>query len=233
MHQVGVFAKFWEAGRVKSRLAATEGDDRAAELYRSFLATTLLRLAAGTGHRVLAYTPYERREDFAQLAGPAWDLQPQAGGDLGDRIRDYFDSAFHNGFQKVLLVGSDSPTLPWELVGESLDLLDRHPVVLGPTSDGGYYLVGAAGRTPDIFDRIPWSTPDVWNETCQRLASRQLSCGVLRRWYDVDDRASLHRLRRELAHRSSSDDLLEPLRKIVSSTESQPLPSSATDRDDG
>ena len=216
MDQLGMFVKYWEPGRVKTRLAASLGDQAASSLYRHFVFALVRRLAAVGQRRVLVYTPAERRPEFEALANEHWSSAPQAGGDLGQRIQAYFADAFQAGATRVLLVGSDSPTLPVEYLQEAFRLLARVPVVLGPADDGGYYLVGAAGSVPPIFAGISWSTPQVWPQTVQRLRDAGCPYGVLPPWYDVDDPAGLRRMVRELACQGPLDGPLAELRDEVS-----------------
>lgn len=216
MDQLGMFVKYWEPGRVKTRLAASLGDRAASSLYRHFVFTLVRRLAEVGQRRVLVYTPAERKPEFEALANEHWDSAPQADGNLGQRIQAYFAAAFHAGATRVLLVGSDSPNVPVEYVQEAFRLLARVPVVLGPADDGGYYLVGAAGTVPPIFARISWSTPHVWPQTVQRLRDAGCPYGVLPPWYDVDDPADLRRMERDLARPGPLDAPLAQLRDEVS-----------------
>ncbi len=209
--QLGVFAKYWKPGRVKTRLAKTEGDVRAAELYRIFLQATLRRFSDCDCRRLLVYTPVERRDEFERLANDNWELEPQAVGDLGERMQQYFRASFNLGSTKVLLVGSDSPTLPRSRIDAAFQLLDDCEVVLGPTEDGGYYLIGSTREIPEMFDGIAWSTPQVWSQTVERLRAASVRFRALDVWYDVDDRASLDRLRDEL-EKSANDAFLGELK---------------------
>jgi len=215
MEQFGTFAKYWQPGAVKTRLAATVGDAAASGLYRRFLDTLLGRFGNVAQRRVLAYTPPERRAEFAALAADTWSLEPQAAGDLGQRMQHYFTEAFRSGADRAVLIGSDSPTLPLEYVTAAFDLLKTFPVVLGPADDGGYYLVGAAGEVPPIFAGVAWSTSLVWSQTQSLLQAAGIRCGVLPAWYDVDDLAGLRRMDRELAEHSPLDETLRPLREDV------------------
>ncbi len=146
---------FCQVLATRHRQDASGGDGRcespASLLYRRFLVTLLRRFDHVAQRRVLAYTPPERRAEFALVASDAWTLDAQVSGDLGKRMQHYFAEAFRRGADRVVLIGSDSPTLPLEYVTGAFQLLDTFPVVLGPSADGGYYLVGAAGEVPPIF----------------------------------------------------------------------------------
>jgi rSAM/selenodomain-associated transferase 1 len=180
-------------------LAAHIGDTAASTIYRLFVVTLLDRLKTVAARRVLVYTPADRRDQFAALAGEHWQLAAQADGSLGKRIHCYFRSALDAGAHRVVLLGSDSPTVPADYVGHALETLRDHPVVLGPTPDGGYYLIGLRDGIPPIFDRIRWSSHEVWRQTVQRLNAAQIPFATLPEWYDVDDLEDLERLSRELS----------------------------------
>ena len=177
--QFGIFAKHWRPGRVKTRLARDLGDDAAAQLSRAFLATLLLRFSAIAERQLLCFTPAAAVDAFASLPIARWELSPQVEGNLGQRMQHYFDSGFEHGMQRGVLIGSDSPDLPREYVDRAFEMLASHDVVLGPSIDGGYYLVGASQRTPPIFADIAWSTPQVWTETLERLRQACIAPALL------------------------------------------------------
>jgi rSAM/selenodomain-associated transferase 1 len=113
-------------------------------------------------------------------------MQAQAEGDLGARLSAFFDGEFEEGATRVVAIGSDSPTLDPTLVISAFLCLESRDVVLGPSTDGGYYLVGCRPPMPPIFEGIPWSTPHVLAQTIDRLKDTRLSLSVLPPWYDVD-----------------------------------------------
>lgn len=206
----GMFVKAPNPGRVKTRLAATIGDVPAAELYRAFLSDVIERFRRTGDRRVLAYSPADdmTREVFSQLSVGDYELWPQPDADLGTRMRMFFE-AF--GPEPVVLIGSDSPTLPGEFPAAAFELLQRADVVLGPATDGGLYLIGLnqRRRTWPIFDGIDWSTSRVLHQMMQRLDHEQARVEVLPPWYDIDEPADLDFLRGHLlALRSSKGQLL-------------------------
>lgn len=194
MDELGVFAKYWAAGAVKTRLAASYGKSGAAELYRVFLETTLRRFQEIGSARTVVYAPRSKEGAFADLAGPMWRREAQSDGDLGARLEGYFHSAIARGQERVVVVGSDCPTVPIDYLRRSFEELRRRRVVLGPSPDGGYYLIGAAGFVPPVFERIAWSTDSVWRETIERLDSAGIEYAVLPEWYDVDTAEDLKRM---------------------------------------
>lgn len=206
---LGVFAKHWTPGETKTRLAKAVGPERSAESSRLFLETTLRRLQRiEVADRVVCYTPPERAGEFAELptvASGRWRVEPQSVGSLGDRMRAYFESARQKQ-PAALLVGSDSPDLPLAAIDRAVALLTDPEgtcrLVLGPSEDGGYWLIGCRGGSPPVFGDLPWSGADLLEQTLACLADIGWREGaefqLLDRWYDVDELADLTRLRARL-----------------------------------
>jgi len=217
--QLGLFAKYWEPGRVKTRLAESIGEQAASRLHREFLASSLATFQSFPTERILAYWPPDRRPEFAQLAGPAWNLLPQTAGHLGTRIQAYFAAAAESGQERTVLIGADSPTLSTTMVQDAFDQLKQHEVVIGPARDGGYYLVGCRGIVPDIFEEIEWGSGRVFEQTVRQLKSTGLSYAVLAPWYDVDRLDDLLALHQELTNptpgQSPHEDLVTAVGQIV------------------
>jgi len=201
MNTLGVFAKYPVPGRVKTRLARDIGAECAAQIYEAFVRDLVDRFGATADRRVLAYSPesLEARNWFGPLAATAWHLQAQVTGDLGTRMTAFFRQAFTHGSQRVVLIGSDSPTIPASLIREAFDLLDSHDVVLGPATDGGYYLVGQSGQSRDIFRDVEWSRSSVLSQTIRSVAETGLSLALTSPWYDVDTASDLEMLKGHLA----------------------------------
>jgi rSAM/selenodomain-associated transferase 1 len=213
--EFGIFAKYWQPGAVKTRLARAIGAQLAADLYLDFVRMLMQRFAATADHRVLAITPAERLDAFRQLAGTDWRVVPQSEGDLGDRLRDYFAAARSRGAERTVLIGSDSPSIPGEFVAEAFQRLADHDVVLGPSHDGGYYLVGACGEYPAMFEDIDWSTTAVWEQTIGHLDRLHVPYYVLPSWYDVDVQEDLALLDRDLRNPVWPAATVEPLRALL------------------
>ena len=198
---------------MKTRLAEALGAAQAAEVYRTFVEVCTQRFALDDCRLVLAYSPDDQRtrRQFEELLPAHWELQPQIGGDLGQRMASFFSDSFSAGAQRVVLLGTDCPHLPVELIEQAFARLRDHRVVLGPSEDGGYYLVGASGGVPDIFDAIAWSTPQVWEATVERLRSQETSFHVLDRCYDIDRLPDLQRLISDLRDDEKKDPALTEL----------------------
>jgi rSAM/selenodomain-associated transferase 1 len=181
---LGVFAKWPVPGAVKTRLGLSP--QGAAEAARAFLRDTLDRLAGLDARRMLVFSPAEAEADFAALAGQRYTLAAQGKGDLGARLARFFLGQCDAGARQTVVVGSDSPTLPVEHVEAAFAALQTADVVLGPATDGGYYLLGCGPRLPPVFDGIAWSGSTVLADTVARLADPGWRLTVLPPWYDVD-----------------------------------------------
>ena len=198
-----IMAKEPRAGSVKTRLAATLGAEAAAELYAAFLRDKLDQVAGlGMVTPVVAYRPNAARAAFLAMVPEGFSLLPQVGEGLGETLANVSAHCFERGASAVILVDSDSPTLPPVYLERAARLLDGDArtcdLVLGPTDDGGYYLVGLRRHCPALFDGIPWSTDGVMEATLERASAEGLRVEMLPSWWDVDTIAELDRLRAEL-----------------------------------
>ncbi len=233
---LGLFAKFWQPGKVKTRLAAKIGDVTASEIYRDFLSHLLSGLRASADVRTVVFSPDENRADFARVCGEHWNLQPQSDGSLGVRLHRYFSNVlFPDGprqsgklphrdamERKVVVIGSDCPLIGTELIRQSFERLEDRSVIIGPSKDGGYYLIGMRGVCPDIFEGIEWSSDQVFTQTITRLQEQQVDYSVLEPMEDIDDWDDLTRLItrlekdcRDHAGPPEVENLLERLQSIL------------------
>jgi rSAM/selenodomain-associated transferase 1 len=220
---LGVFAKWPVPGQVKTRLAAATSADWAAKVAMAFLLDTLDRLAIIEARRILAYAPAKAGDQFAAIAGGRFVLLPQGDGDLGQRMAAFFSTALPASDGRVVLVGADSPTLPTEYILTALAELRSADLVLGPATDGGYYLIGCAGQVPPVFDGIAWGGSRVLADTALRLRAAGLRLALLPPWYDVDTLDDWHLLRGHLAAlRAAGRDPGAPHTEVLSSL---PVPS--------
>ncbi|MDE0433583.1 MAG: TIGR04282 family arsenosugar biosynthesis glycosyltransferase [Bryobacterales bacterium] len=192
---IAVFAKAPLPGRVKTRLRTCMTAAQAAELHAAFAADTWQRLAVLTGVRRYLYCD-QVWEPFEGLAGPE-HFAIQHGVDLGARMLNCMKELSLGGHDRILLLGSDSPTLPIAHVEQAFLALDRTDTVLGPTADGGYYAAGC--RRPDtrMFAGVTWSSEDTLRATEAAFRACSLSVSHLPEWYDVDTGAELARLAAE------------------------------------
>jgi uncharacterized protein len=120
------------------------------------------------------------------LAGDRFELIAQPQGDLGCRMANFFETVFKQAITRAVLLGMDSPTLPSSYISSAFEQLESVDLVLGPATDGGYYLIGLSGSVPPIFQNMNWSRPDVLTNTLERLRGSPYRLGILPPWYDVD-----------------------------------------------
>jgi rSAM/selenodomain-associated transferase 1 len=192
-----VFARLPERGKVKTRLARETGDDRALEIYESMLRDSLRSLGKSTDDTELEvmWAP-SANANGETLRGAFGDraLAMQTGADLGERLSMAFSERFYfHRTQKIIAVGVDDPTLPRDLVDHAFALLDGCEWVLGPATDGGYYLIGC--RAPafdvDVFSNIEWGTSSVLSTTLERIRGWGSSVALLPERSDIDVAADL------------------------------------------
>jgi hypothetical protein len=189
-----VVAKQPAAGHTKTRLCPPLTPQQAAELYDCFLRDTLdlMRQVPGV-QRVIGYLPQDAREYFGRLA-PDMHLAPQVGISLGERLNHLLIEALAGGAPFAVVMDSDSPTLPCRYLLQAFERLAEADIVLGPTRDGGYYLIGLKQPQPHLFQEVQMSTPHVLADTLALAKASGLSVALLPAWYDVDTVADLQQL---------------------------------------
>jgi uncharacterized protein len=183
-----LFIKAPVRGHVKSRLAAAIGEEAALELYKNFILDIIDTMkTTGYPFSICYYPPDAGPEVSSWLAGP-YRLMPQQGNDLGERMENAFIRCFSEGFERAILIGSDLPDLAPAVLREAMASLAEHDVVIGPASDGGYYLIGFHKYTlmPRVFHGMPWSTETVFQKTMAILKNSTLSLAQAPKWNDVD-----------------------------------------------
>lgn len=210
-----IMAKAPIAGSVKTRLIGALSAEHAADLYAAFLSDTFalaeeIREELETEAEeqeidyllsiVLSYTPEGQEEAFERIEREGSLMIPQRGHDLGERLHNCFHDLFQAGYENVIVIGGDAPTLPGETLLEAFDALEHEKqVVIGPTRDGGYCLIGLKKLHAELFTGISWSTDRVLTETQQRANAAALEMVLLPEWYDVDTPDDLEQLKKDLA----------------------------------
>lgn len=195
-----IMAKRPEAGQTKTRLCPPFTADEAAQLYECFLkdVTAIVRSVQREHPDVepfIAYTPKESRSYFEQLA-PDFSLVPQVGADLSQRLDGVLTDCLQQGYGRVVAINSDSPDLPVEYLAQAFDRLNDNNVdiVLGPSDDGGYYLIGMSRYWPRLVSDVEMSTANVLRDTLTIAAEAGAAVSLLPEWYDVDTIHDLDRL---------------------------------------
>ncbi len=217
-----IFAKYPEPGKVKTRLAAAIGQENACRVYKEFVSWLLERILSQRLFDEVAFavSPGERVAEFSQLfPGADRYVAQNSAHDLGGRMAEVLQTWQDRGFQRTLIVGTDSPNMPMAYLRQALDALAEHEVVFGPAEDGGYYLVGQRAAVPGLFDGIRWSTDSVLRESLERVRQSGVRCFLLPEYYDVDDRQTLSRLMQEAPELFRRLDI--PLRELGEMTESE------------
>jgi hypothetical protein len=196
---LGLFAKHWAPGEVKTRIAAKTGPDLAAWLAYRLLESVAEEFQTVAEQRWLLYTPPEKKSLFAQLPqAQRWTLCPQASGDLGVRLREFFRAAFVAGAKRVVAIGADCPAMSAAHCAAAFRQLALKDTVIGPATDGGYYLIGLSRPELGVFENIAWSTSAAREQTLQRIAAAGLSCHQLQPLTDLDEVDSFPQIEAEL-----------------------------------
>lgn len=182
-------------GKVKTRLAASIGNEKALEIYRFLLDHTRRTALEVEAQRMLFYSENITQNDEWDEA--FFEKHLQHHGDLGERMHQAFQKAFEAGTQKVVIAGSDCPELDADILNQAFDLLDTHDTVLGPSDDGGYYLLGLKTPAPELFENMVWSTETVAAETLTRLKNTGKSCALLPVLNDIDTEEDWNKFSRQ------------------------------------
>jgi len=191
-----IFIKSLLTRQVKSRLAKDIGPEAATAIYQCFVDDTLRLLEKSAYPFIIAYYPPAAEIEVKQWLGEEYNYFSQQGNDLGENMKNAFYHIFNAGFSRVLLTGSDIPDLPPAVINEAFLGLETSDAVIGPSLDGGYYLIGfnETKFLPDIFENIKWSTPTVFQETMTIFQEHNYHVHKLTGWRDVDDFADLKAL---------------------------------------
>ncbi len=222
MHKLLIlFAKSPEPGQVKTRLTPCLSRIDAAKLQESFIKDLLnttqeLTETDTTLQCMMACTP-EIDHPFFKYCSEKYDLRfiLQKGDDLGERMYNAFFWGFKNGFEKIVIIGCDSPTLPRNFIRQAFENLSETDLVVGPSLDGGYYLIGARKITDkeqkdfsEIFTGLAWGTESVLSNTLKILNQQKYNYKLLPFWYDIDTPADLNFLKEHLKYLRSQQEML-------------------------
>ncbi len=204
-----VFLKYPTLGRVKTRLAATLGDEAAVAIYRRLVDRVLQNLSAAPLDEIrVMFDPPSRADEVkvrewlapvltAVAPEVAVNFVAQFQGELGERLGAGFSQAFADGCSEVMAIGTDCVAIDEQVIAAAWRALDQHDAVFGPTEDGGYYLVATNSMRPVLFENIPWSTEQTLARSLQRADEAGLKVNKLAKLSDVDDAADWQRARTE------------------------------------
>ncbi len=196
-----VFLRAPELGRVKTRLARDVGAQKALALYKSFVGASLSAACVWKDQALdrnvwITFYPEDKKDLVVDWLGREYIYLAQSGADLGQRMANAMAKAFDRGAQKAIVLGTDIPQVRGGHIEQAFAGLDSSHVVVGPSLDGGYWLVGASRNrfTPNIFKGINWGTTSVFADTIARCREHNLTCAELAVLQDVDTLADLESL---------------------------------------
>jgi rSAM/selenodomain-associated transferase 1 len=172
-------------GQVKTRLAKDIGDERALAIYLQLLEHTL-KITRSLSFRKFIYYADEV-SDYDLWSVPGYTKRMQSGTNLGERMLNSFKELFEQGFTRIVIIGSDCLQLQAENLQEAVTLLESNTAVIGPASDGGYYLLGLTKLYPELFVNKPWSTDQVLTKTIDDFNNQGISYALLEELSDIDD----------------------------------------------
>jgi uncharacterized protein len=183
-----LFVKYPEKGCVKTRLCTELDQQVVATLYQKFILDTLDTLKHLKLPFVICFSPKKEYKKLYDWLGETYQYIPQIGKDLGEKMSNAFQRSFNQGYEQVILIGSDSPDLPVKIFVKAFDMLASNDIVLGPASDGGYYLIGfqKSQFLSSVFKNISWSTPAVFKETEKKIRHAGKTMHLLPIWDDID-----------------------------------------------
>ncbi len=178
-----IFQKNETLGKVKTRLAASVGDQKALEIYQLLIEYTHAQVKALDVDCFIFYSDFIPED---KKKSDQFSFRVQSGKDLGDRMKNAFESIFSEGYEKVAIIGTDCADLTQSHLKKAFDSLDKFDAVIGPALDGGYYLFGMKKLIPKIFNDITWSSEQVFEQTVQKLNSHNLTLALLEPLNDID-----------------------------------------------
>jgi hypothetical protein len=184
-----LFLKYPERKKVKTRIAASLGDDFAFGLYTAFIKDLLVMAGFVGADKTLAIDGPAGVSVASPDFGTGYSVIRQNGRDIGDKMLNAFEYVFNSGYKKAVLIGSDLPGLPASLVDNAFAALDTTDAAIGRSTDGGYYLIGFRKETcsPNYFQGITWSTSSVFQQTIEKFNRSKKSLHMFPEWMDIDN----------------------------------------------
>ncbi|PSR52596.1 glycosyltransferase [Adhaeribacter arboris] len=187
-----IFVKNSVQGKVKSRLAASIGEEKALQVYQLLLKRTYEITLTLPVTKAVYYSDYIQEDNWSP---PFYENYVQSGQDLGERMRHAFERAFTAGYEQVCIIGSDCYELTEEIIEQAFEKLERNDVVIGPAQDGGYYLLGMKTLHESFFTGKKWSTDSVLPDTLNNIKAAGQTVALLPELTDVDEEKDLVTIR--------------------------------------
>jgi uncharacterized protein len=180
-----LFARDPVLGKVKTRLFPYLNKETILKLYICFLRDSLEKIRqVENADLFVGVAPSNESGFFTGIQGSDIRIFVQEGKELGDKMRQAIQDRFAEGYEKVVIIGSDSPSLPVSYIKRALS--SDKGLILGPSTDGGYYLIGMCGKRVEVFTGVTWGTENVLQQTCERLVREGVTLELLPVWYDID-----------------------------------------------
>ena len=186
-----IFVRNPELGKVKTRLAKDIGDEQALKVYKELLQHTHDITCEFAGDRFVYYADSVTENDLWENS--LYEKKLQEGDKLGDRMMLPFCDLFQEGYSKLVIIGSDCPELSTSNIDEAFERLEHNDVVIGPSSDGGYYLLGLKHLIPELFKNKNWSTNTVLADTIKNMVALKMECSFLPELSDIDTAEDFYR----------------------------------------
>lgn len=187
---LGIMFRIPEFGQVKRRLAIQIGDNEALKVYALMLHETINKVLILKDVDLFGFYESTDKENIKINKIRAL---PQKGNDLGEKMNNAVHCLFEKGYEKVVLIGADSPDLPLKYIEDAFLGLNTYDLVLGPTEDGGYYLIGMKKPLDFLFKDVKWGSKEVLKNTITIAQKEGINYFLLNQWYDIDDVDGLKR----------------------------------------
>lgn len=189
-----LFVKYPKKGMVKKRLAQDISEKIVVNLYKEFVKDTISTINQIKTPLIICYYPPTNLLKFQKWLGSQYTYIAQRGENLGERMVHCFTEVFTKEYQKAILIGSDSPDIPKKILTTALKQLKTNDIVLGPATDGGYYLIGFNKETflPQLFENMSWSEKTVFTQTKEKIEKTKYKLNILPIWSDIDTIQDLH-----------------------------------------
>jgi len=198
-----IMTKVPAAGNVKTRLQPTLSAEQCAALAVCFLRDAVGKVNSSETPLIVAFSPPTERKALLKILPDESNLIEQTGSTLGEKMFNAFQSAFSQNFDLIVMIGTDSPTLPPEFITQAFELLSESDAVLGAATDGGFYLIGLRVIYKEIFEAVEWSSPQTFEQTKSNIEKLNLKLSFLPEWFGVDTPDDFERLRNDLTNDSN------------------------------
>jgi rSAM/selenodomain-associated transferase 1 len=202
-----IFMKAPRMGTVKTRLQPQLSAEQSLALYMAMGEDLVARFRNSSDFDLqIHFWPPDAGREMQRWLGANLHYIPQNEGNLGSKMHLAFVYVFDQGYRKAVIIGSDLPALTGVHIRNAFQYLEKHDVVLGPTDDGGYYLIGLRASSPELFENVKWSSGEVWQQTLENLRKNGLHLAQLRQETDVDTFAEVIDLWKRLNQPKSGID---------------------------